>query len=148
MRSQLPQRADFAHFHRIATRWSDLDMIGHVNNARFFSFDESARLDYFEPLTRDEHFWKKEGFILARIGCDFIQQLHHPSDVEVGFRVTRIGRSSMETEGGLFVGDTLVAVTRGVLVWFDYASNRAAPVPPHARSFIRGKEKLAPEESS
>lgn len=148
MRSQLPQREDFAHFHRLETRWSDLDLLGHVNNARYFSFDESARLDYFAPLASAPDFWKKEGFILARIGCDFLQQLHHPAVVEVGFRITRIGRSSMDTEGAMFVGDKLIAVTRGVLVWFDYASNRAAPVPPHARSFIRGKEKLAPEETA
>ena len=43
---------DFSHVLTIPTRWSDLDMLGHVNNTRFFTFDEDARLSYFEPLMR------------------------------------------------------------------------------------------------
>src|SRR3546814_15084638 len=85
--------------------------------------------------------------ILARIECDFIAQIHHPAQVKFGFRIRRIGRSSMNTEGGLFVDGQLAAVTRGVLVWFDYRSNRTEPVPDSARAFIRSREQIAPEES-
>lgn len=147
--SERPSADDFAYFFEIPTRWSDCDMLGHVNNTRYFTFDESARLDYFDPLIRgDAGFWKERGFIMAHIECDFIAQLHHPSLVRFGFRVERIGRSSMNTVGAMFVGDTLVATTRGVLVWFDYLRNRSGPVPEDVRAFIRGREKLAPEEAA
>lgn len=147
--SERPTLDDFGFFHELATRWSDCDMLGHINNARYFTFDESARLEYFDPMIRvDSGFWKDSGFILARIECDFIAQVHHPAQVQFGFRIRRIGRSSMNTEGGLFVDGQLAAVTRGVLVWFDYRSNRTEPVPDSARAFIRSREKHAPEENS
>jgi acyl-CoA thioester hydrolase len=142
-----PQRSDYGHFLQIPTRWGDLDALGHVNNTNFFVFDESVRLDYFGMFSRDNpRFWKEEGLILANLGCDFVAQLHHPSVVDAGFRIARLGRSSMKTEAGMFVGDKLVAVTRGTLVWFDYTQQKPAPIPEYVRAGIRGRERIAPEE--
>ena len=141
-------RAQFGHWFRMATRWADLDSLGHVNNVKFFTFDESVRLDYFGDVMRgDPDFWKKHGFILARIECDFIQQLRHPAELDIGFRITRIGRSSMQTEAGHFVGDTLHAVSRGVVVWFDYANQRPHPLPDSVRGLIRAREPIPPDEA-
>jgi len=138
---------DFGYFFELPTRWSDLDSLGHVNNARFFTFDESARLEYFGELLRDDaEFWQSRGFILASIGCDFIAQLHHPATLRIGFRVSRLGRSSMNTQSAMFDGDRLVAVTRGVLVWFNYQEQKTAPIPEDVRAMIRSREKIAPEE--
>jgi len=147
--STAPPVDDFAFVYRLATRWSDLDLLGHVNNSRFFSFDESARLEYFAALMRDDAtFWKKSGFILARIECDFLAQLHHPAQLDVGFRIARIGRSSMNTLAGMFVDGRAVAVSRGVLVWFDYEQQKPLPVPDAVRAMIRARERLAPDEAA
>lgn len=138
---------DFAHTIRIETRWADLDALGHVNNTRFFTFDESARLDYFGELMRsDEHFWKKDGLILASLAGDFLAQVHHPSTVTIGFRIARMGRSSMNSLAGMFVGTQPVATTRGTVVWFDYEHQRPKPIPEHVRAMIRSRERVAPEE--
>ncbi|WP_169577552.1 acyl-CoA thioesterase [Sinimarinibacterium sp. CAU 1509] len=138
---------DFGYFFDIATRWSDLDSLGHVNNARFFTFDESARLDYFGELMHgDPEFWQSKGFILAHIGCDFIAQLHHPARLRIGFRISRLGRSSMDTQSAMFDGERLVAVTRGVLVWFNYREQKTAPIPDDVRALIRAREKIPPDE--
>lgn len=146
--SRSTSRDQFAHFFRIDTRWADLDSLGHVNNTVFFTFDESARLDYFSSLMQDDpKFWKDYGFILARIECDFVQQLRHPSQLDVGFRVTRLGGSSMQTEAGHFAGDQLYAVSRGVVVWFDYLNQRPRPLPDSVRAMIRGRERIPPEEA-
>lgn len=147
MAAEKPQRAEFGHWRRIPTRWGDLDLLGHVNNTRFFGFDEDVRLAYFDSLwAEDKRFWKDYGFILANLGCDFIAQLRHPADVDAGFRITRLGRSSMNTLAAMFDGDKLVAVTRGVLVWFDYAKQQPAPIPEHVRAMIRQRELIKPEE--
>jgi acyl-CoA thioester hydrolase len=141
------QRSDFAFFMPMPTRWADLDMIGHVNNAMFFTFDESVRLEYFgEMFSGDAKFWKEYGLILARIECDFIAQLKHPSKLELGFRIARMGKSSMGTIAGHFNDGKLVAVSRGVLVWFDYNNQKTIPLPDPVRAMIRAREKLPPEE--
>ncbi len=139
---------DFGHVIEIQTRWSDLDALGHVNNTRFFTFDESARLDYFGELMRDDaQFWKGHGLILASIGADFLAQLHHPATVQVGFRIARLGRTSMHSVAGMFVDGRAVAVTRGVIVWFDYQQQRPLPIPDAVRATIRARERVAPQES-
>ena len=140
---------DFGHVIEIPTRWSDLDALGHVNNTRFFTFDESARLDYFEELMRDDpRFWKDHGLILASIGADFLAQVHHPATLTAGFRIARMGRSSMQSVAGMFVDGKPVAVTRGVIVWFDYANQKPLPIPEHVRAMIRARERVAPEEGT
>lgn len=141
------RREQFKQRIHLAVRWGDMDTLGHVNNAKFFTYEESSRIAYFQPLAADDpRMWKDYGLILASIGSDFIAQLRYPAELEIGTRIVRIGRSSMNTLSGLFLGDTLVAAVRGVVVWFDYINQKPAAVPPHIREWIRAREVIAPEE--
>ena len=142
-----PRREAFRFFCPISTRWGDMDRIGHVNNAKYFTYDEQARIEYFNSVLPREQLGRAgPSVILARIGCDFIEQLHHPSHIDYGIRITRIGRSSMSTEGACFVGDRCHARTEGVVVWFDYPAQKAAPVPDVVRRLIIDFEILKPSE--
>ena len=143
-----PARSDFSHVTRLVVRWGDMDSLGHINNAKFFTYDEQARLEYaqsFETVVPD--MWTTEGMILARLGCDFLQQLRHPATVDAAFRITRFGRSSMDTECALFEGERLVAVLKGVIVWFNYQLQKPAPIPEAVKALIRQREVIAPLES-
>lgn len=137
---------DFRHRMPLSVRWGDADMLGHVNNAKFFTYDENSRIEYFQALGKDDpRMWKDYGLILASIGCDFIAQVHYPAELMIGTRITRIGRSSMNTLSGMFIGEQLVAAVRGTVVWFDYVNQKALPVPEHVRAFIAAREIIAPE---
>ena len=140
------QLSDFAHVIRIPTRWSDLDALGHVNNTKFFTFDEDVRLSYFKEQMDKPGFWKEQGLILANISCDFIAQLHHPADLQAGIRVVSIGRSSFKTLAAMYNGEKLVAATRATLVWFDYNNQKSMAVPEDVRQWIRAREKVPPIE--
>ena len=37
-----PSRGDFAFFLKLAARWGDMDALGHVNNAKFFTYESSG----------------------------------------------------------------------------------------------------------
>lgn len=142
-----PKRKDFTFFLPLTPRWGDLDMLGHVNNTKFFTYDESARLDYFGQLMKDDpKFWREYGLILAHIEADFLAQLKLPAELQIGFRITKIGRSSLKTEAAMFRGDEAVAITRGVVVWFDYVKNQTLPLPDPVRSRILSFETVKPEE--
>jgi acyl-CoA thioester hydrolase len=131
----------------LAVRWGDMDSMGHVNNVKFFTFDESGRIAYFDELARtDPTFWNDHGLILAHIGADFIAQLRYPATLEAGLRVAKIGKSSLNTVAAMFSGGELIAVTKGVLVWFDYVNQKTMPIPEHVRAMIRSRERIAPEE--
>lgn len=136
------RKDDFAWTVPIAVRWGDMDSMGHVNNAMFFTYDEQTRIDYFAARMKDDpRFWKDYGLILARIECDFLAQVHAPATLEARFRIAELGRTSMKTVAGMFLGDKLVAVTRGVLVWFDYRQGKALPIPDSVKTLIRAFEK-------
>lgn len=141
----MPLRQDFAFSTAVKVRWGDMDSLGHVNNARFFTFDEQGRLEYFQAVGDIvPDFWTASGLILAKISCDFIAQVHYPADLEVCIRIVRLGRTSMETQGAIFQDQKLVAVTAGVVVWFDYVSQKSAPIPANVRDFICQREVLTP----
>lgn len=143
-----PARADFTHCTPLVVRWGDMDSLGHVNNAKFFTYDEQARLEYFKAFeTVVPEMWTAQGLILAKLGCDFLQQLHYPATLDVMFRIVRFGRSSMETESALFEGERLVAVLKGVVVWFDYRQQKSAAIPDAVKALIREREATAPIET-
>jgi len=139
---------DFAHRIDLAVRWGDVDMFGHVNNAKYFTYVESGRIDYLETLGAADGTRRDAGgsVILASIGADFIAQVRYPAKLVIGTRITKIGRSSMGLLNGVFLGEQLVLAARGTLVWFDYASQKAAPVPDHVRAAIIARERIAPEQ--
>lgn len=145
MKAKRPGRQDYSFSLRLQVRWGDMDALGHVNNAKFFTYDESARLEYFRRLMQgDPKFWTDYGLILAHIEADFIAQLKPPAELDVGLRIAKLGRTSMTTEAGMFLGEQLIAVTRGVVVWFDYRASTALPIPDAVRGRIAALEKTPP----
>ncbi len=38
------------HVARMPIRWGDMDMMGHVNNAKYFTYIETARIDWFTSI--------------------------------------------------------------------------------------------------
>ena len=72
--------------------------------------------------------------------------MHAPATLEIGYRIRKIGRTSFRTESRMVHGDTLIAVVQAALVWFDYAENRAIPVPGPIRERIMAFERIAPEK--
>lgn len=143
------KRENFAHWVTIRALWGDMDALGHINHATYFRYLEEGRTNWIDRMFQDrEGLWDREGLILADIQCSYIDQLRHPVTVEVGTRISRIGRSSMQVQAAVFVeGEvTPAASSRGIVVWFNYAEQKTAPVPDWLRQLIRESEALAPEE--
>lgn len=143
-RSGPPGRDDFRFWITQQVRWGDADMLGHVNNAVFFVYSESARMAYYEKLIAPAANTDSQSMILARTSCDFIDQLKYPATLDVGARTTRIGNSSLGIQVGMFLQgqDTPVAVTDSVIVWFDYTAQASAPLPPAVRDALTDFEAL------
>lgn len=133
-----PNRRDYRAFLAIPTRWMDNDAYGHVNNVVYYSYFDTAvnehliragRLD----LERDP----VVGYVVET-SCRFAKPLSFPEIVEAGLRVTRIGRSSVEYDIGLFrrTDDEAAAHGRFVHVWVDRATQRPARVPDKIRDAL------------
>lgn len=140
-----PRREEFRYFCRLDTRWGDVDSMAHINNAKYITYDEQARTDYIYQRQSDAGLIGPN-FILARIACDFIAQVRHPSQIDYGMRIVRLGRSSMETQGALFIGDRCHARTQGVVAWYDYEAQKSMPLPEAIRRAVRDFEVVKPAE--
>ena len=122
----------FPFVHYETARFSDLDGMGHVNNAVFSVFIEQARLAWFGLYAADEP-TPLQDVILARTEIDFRTQVSFGETVAIGVRPSRIGTKSFEFEFELRVGDRLVAEAKSILVGYDYASGRSIEVPERWR---------------
>jgi acyl-CoA thioester hydrolase len=133
------------HVEPIAVRWGDMDVMGHVNNAKYFTYCESARMSYFRAVGMDDHRdGGRFGPALAAAQLNFRRQVRYPADLSVLTRVSEIGRTSFRMEYEIVLKDLgkgedageRVADGFGVIVWVDYASGRPTPLPPGLRASI------------
>ena len=121
--------------HEETARFSDLDGMGHVNNAVFLTYLEQARLAWFGQLDDGEPMPLTD-IILARTEIDFRSPLVFGETVAIGVRPSRLGTKSFELEYELRVGARLVAEAKSVIVGYDYDAGRSTEVPERWRERI------------
>jgi acyl-CoA thioester hydrolase len=124
----------FPFSHRETARFRDLDPMGHVNNAVYLTWIETARIEYLRRLGAFERPYTGEmAMILARVELDFREALDFGAEVEIGVRTARLGTKSFDLEYELRSGDRVVAEAKTVLVAYDYTSNRSQEIPEEWR---------------
>jgi len=141
----MSERPKAPYVEPVSVRWGDLDSMGHVNNAKYFTYCESARMGYFEAVRMTEHREDpRHGPALAAANLNFRRQVHWPAELDVRTRVSHVGRSSfnMEYEIVRRGTDEIVADGSGVIVWVDYSVGRSIPLPKELRAEIERFEGL------
>ncbi len=118
----------FDFVHRDTIRFRDLDAMGHVNNAVYLTYMESARVAFLVDLEAAKGF-ADLGIIVARIEIDFRAPLGFGEEVEVGVRAGRFGTKSFDLEYELWAGSRLVAEAKSVCVGYDYSIGESVPIP-------------------
>jgi acyl-CoA thioester hydrolase len=147
--------SDFAHRRVLEVRFADTDAMGHVNNAKYLTYCESARIAYWTDVTGEPVRLGSEGaesLILAEARITYRAQAFYGDVVTVQTRATRIGRTSFTLEHRLVAAapdgpPRLVAVSESILVRFDYDSMRPVPLSPEhvaAIEAFEGRSLVAP----
>ena len=117
----------------IALRWSDLDAFNHVNNARYLTFLEQARIEWFETIGEP---WVTEESapVVASATLNFKRPIEYPASVFVELFTEKLGNSSVVI-GHRIVGDDDVLYCDGnvAAVWIDRRSGRPRPLPAGVR---------------
>jgi acyl-CoA thioester hydrolase len=119
-------------------RFRDLDGMGHVNNAVFFTYMESARMAYLEALGAGSN--PQAGLILARMEVDFRSPISLGERLEVGVRPSRLGTKSFELEYEVRADRRLAAEARSVLVGYDYTRGESVEIPAEWREWLEPRE--------
>jgi acyl-CoA thioester hydrolase len=118
---------------RVEIRWSDVDALGHVNNAVYLTYLEEVRDEWLTGVLAGAG--DPTGFVLARVAIDFRRELVQADDLCVGTcRATRVGTSSVTTREELRRLDgELAAEAESVLVARDGDSGRSRPLSADER---------------
>lgn len=127
------------HLEPVRVRWGDVDSMGHVNNAKYFTYCESARMSYFAAVGMDAfREGGRFGPALAAANLNFRRQVRYPADLAVWTRVSKLGRTSFTMDYEILDAETgeRVADGAGVIVWVDYESGRPEPLPEGLRAAI------------
>ena len=131
--------ADFRFYHPITVRYGDLDPQAHVNNARYLTYLEQARVAYVAHLGLwDGRSFMDIGIILADIHLTFQAPIQFGQAVQVGLRVARLGNKSLDMHYQIEETQSGREFAKGstVIVTYDYRSGATMPIPDKWRKTI------------
>jgi acyl-CoA thioester hydrolase len=126
-----PTRDRYVHWERVTTRWADIDVYGHMNNARYFEIIDTVVNNHMDRSLGVDIRTLPVVAVVAEVGCRYFAEVGYPDPVDVGLYVERLGRSSVVYKVGIFQGDGDEASAEGTFVHV-YVDNTdpARPVTP------------------
>ncbi|AAM40446.1 MULTISPECIES: acyl-CoA thioesterase [Xanthomonas] len=120
----------------ISVRWRDMDSMGHVNNAKYISYLEEARVRWMlgvEGVAMTDRIAP----VVAATNVNYKRPLVWPNDILVELFVERLGSSSVtighrildQKDEGVLYSDGNV-----VVVWIDTQTGKSASLPDAVRA--------------
>lgn len=94
--------SQYNYFCQLSTRWNDNDIYGHMNNIIYYAlFDTAVNKWLIKNKLIDIKNGQNIGLIVQS-GCNYFSSFEYPENINAGIRVTKIGKSSVRYEVGLF----------------------------------------------
>lgn len=126
---------------RIPVRWGDMDALGHVNNAVYFSYCEQARVSWLAQIGWGDSVsgQGRLGPVIVNASCEFLKPVVFPAEVEVCMYGGPPGRSSFQTYYEIRAAeaaDTLYTTGHSKVVWVDHEAGRSTPLPDEVRRLL------------
>lgn len=119
----------------LSVRWRDLDAFNHVNNSKYLSYLEEARLRWMLGVPGqglDDHVAP----VVAAAHLNYRRPIEWPAEVDVELFVERLGNTSVSIGHRIVdAKDDTVLYCDGnvVMVWIDRGTGRAAELPVAVR---------------
>jgi acyl-CoA thioester hydrolase len=125
------------YVYHCAVRWSDLDAYGHVNNARFLTLYEEARVALMFTGAREAGLTSfEEGVVISRHEVDYLRPVDYTDPVRIELWVEEIRPSRFVIAYELFDADQIASRARSVCVPFDLAASRPRRLSEAERAFL------------
>ena len=139
-REATASRAEFKVWRRFTTRWGDNDAYGHVNNAIFYQWFDSAVNAWLVDQGLLDIAAGDPIALVAETRCSYFESLEYPNDVEVGLAIGELGRSSVRYRIGIFGIGREQAAAQGefVHVLVDRTTRRPVAMPDNWRRSLEG----------
>ena len=138
--SQKPQisRAEYPHYASLPTRWMDNDIYGHINNALYYAFFDTAINEYLIGAGGLDIRGGEVVAFAAESQCQYLRPLAFPGTIEIGLRVGKLGNSSVRYELAIFGSGETFAAAAGyfVHVFVDRQTQKPVPIPAQIRTAL------------
>lgn len=133
-----PARRFEENYYPLRTRFSDVDVYGHVNNVKYFEYFQEARIGtmgrIWEGVDDDA---LQVPMVLAQMNVDYRTPIFfRPEPYDVYSSVSHVGNSSFVIESEILDGERLLSRARAVIVTFDPTTQKAAPAPDIYRELL------------
>jgi acyl-CoA thioester hydrolase len=129
----------------VPVRFSDMDSLGHANNAVYLSYFEEARVHYFQQLfDLPTHDPTSLGFIVLEIRCTYKRPAYYGESLKVFTKISWMKNKSMEMQY-LAIGaedGRIVAEGSSILVAYDYSNKQTVTIAENVRSKISEFEQI------
>jgi len=109
-RPKAEPRSAYREFYQMQTRWSDMDIYGHVNNVVYMQYCDAALNRSLIAAGALDLLGSTPIGIVARNSTNYFAEISYPDNVAVGVRVEHIGNTSLLWGFGIFKdGEELAA---------------------------------------
>lgn len=132
------QRSDYRSWLTVPTRWNDNDVYGHVNNVEYLAFfDTAINHHLITSGVLDIHHGPVIGLCIES-HCTYAAPLTFPEPVEAGLSVSKLGRTSVRYEIGLFTAGDPEPAASGYFthVFVERATRRPVEIPLPLRAVL------------
>ncbi len=130
-------RDQYFDYSRAIMTFQDMDIYGHLNNSLHNQYYDNAINRY---LSYEGGLCMRTSPVIGLIvssGCDYFMEVSWPENeyLDVGVRVNKLGRSSVQYAGALFIPGEDLALAQGTMthVWVDRVSRDAVAIPDEIR---------------
>lgn len=114
---------DFPFTLEYRTRWADNDAYGHMNNAKYLELFDSITNVVLEPLLKTS----SQIALIVHADADYYASVAYPEVLQVGLGVSKLGRSAVHWELGVFSATgTLACMGRYVHVFCNKSQKSEA----------------------
>jgi len=138
MKIEIPEAKKLVHTMELPVRWGDMDAMGHVNNAVYFRYLESARIEWMRQVGGPVN-PGGQGPVVASAFCNFYRQLQFPDVVRLKLYVSDPARTTFETWCTMERVDepgVVCAAGGATIIWVDMARQKAVDLPEHLRAVV------------
>lgn len=127
----ISQLVPFQYSTTIQLRWKDIDQFGHVNNAVYLTYFETARYYYNRDVNQWD--WNQDQYIIASIKVDYLRPIFYPGDIMVYLRIGDIGDKSFVFHYAITFEkngiEKLAATGQSTQVFYDIRNQKTIPIP-------------------
>lgn len=127
----------------LQVRWGDMDALGHVNNAVYFTYFEQIRVAWLERLSISGAIaaGARVGPVVVNAFCEFRRPIIYPTQIIVRMFGGDVGRSSFGTFYEIHDAgrpNALYASGSAKVVWVNHSEGRSVPLPAEVRQWLPG----------